>query len=50
MSQKSRADSRRTQQRKHVLYMCGIKKFQAAEFYEGDVASREFDFQRTAVV
>src|SRR6185369_504177 len=29
--------------------MCGVEKFQPAEFHERDIAAGEFDFKRTAV-
>jgi hypothetical protein len=37
------------QQRQHVLDVRGIEKFQAAELHERDIATGEFDFERSAV-
>src|SRR6185312_10357114 len=38
-----------TQQRQHVLDVSGVEKLQSTEFYEWDVPTRQFDFERTAV-
>jgi hypothetical protein len=38
------------QDRQHILDVRGFKKFQAAEFHEGNVATRELDFEACAVV
>ena len=47
---RSRGFSRQPQQRQRVLDMRGVEEFQAAEFDERDVAPRQLEFQRRAVM
>ena len=41
---------REPEDRKHILDVGGVEEFQAAEFHERDVAARQLDLQRTAVM
>src|SRR5262249_39992837 len=41
---------RPAQKRKDVFNMCGLEKLKATEFHERDIASRQFDFERTTVM
>ena len=47
---RSRGFSAEPQQRQHVLDVGGVEELQSAELDERDVAARQFDFERTAVV